>query len=222
MRTGGTGVHAGQPVESMGPSFAEATGVLILAHGRGGNAEDMLGLARALVGPEVACLAPQAAGQVWYPNRFMEPLASAQPELHSALSVLADLVGRAVVAGVPHSRIVLAGFSQGACLTLEAVARGPHPVGGTLGFSGGLIGDTIGPYPPSRRLAGMPILLSCSERDPHIPAERVRVSASALAELGAVVDLRLYPGNSHTIIPDAIASARLLLAGLLGAARPSQ
>lgn len=218
MRSGGTGIHAGQPVGSLGPSLAEATGVLILAHGRGSNADDMLGLARALVESDVACLAPQAAGHVWYPNRFMEPLASNEAELHSALSVLADLVGRAVVAGVPHSRIVLAGFSQGACLALEAVARGPYPVGGALGFSGGLIGETVGPYAASRRLAGMPVFLSCSERDPHIPAERVRASATALAELGAVVDLRLYPGNSHTVTAAVVASARSLLAGLLGAA----
>jgi phospholipase/carboxylesterase len=218
--TGGVGPHAGRPIAAAGTPLGEAAGALILVHGRGGDAADMLGLAELVVPPGTLCLAPQAASHTWYPNRFTEPAVWNEPHLGSALSVLGDLVSRVLDAGLPPERIALLGFSQGACLALEFARRRMLPLGAVIGLSGGLIGDAVAPPPVSAKpFGGMPVLLGCIERDPHIPLERVRETEAVLHALGAEVATRIYPGGSHDINEDEIGLARRLLAGGRGADR---
>lgn len=215
--TSGSGLHAGQPIARLGPPVARASGVLVLLHGRGGRAGGMIDLARNLVGPDIACLAPQAAGNVWYPNRFMESLSSNEPELSSALSVVADLLRAIAAQGVPPDRVGLAGFSQGACLALEYTRRHAG-IGLVLGFSGGLIGETVGEPGPADRLVGVSVLLGCSERDPHIPLPRVRETEVVLAAMGAEMTTRIAPGGGHEVTGDEIRLGRALLAARMSIA----
>jgi predicted esterase len=211
--TGGSGPHEGQPVATAGAKLAEAHAAIVLLHGRGGDAASMLGFSDVIAGPRFAAFAPQAAEHTWYPLRFIEPPFRNEPYLSSALSVVRDLVDQLLAAGMPGERIVLAGFSQGACLALEAASRHTGPLGGALGFSGGLIGDDVSsavrPQHP-----GLPVLLGCAERDPHIPAARVLETARVFEGLGAKVETRLYPGASHEIVADEIARAKRLLAAI--------
>ena len=187
---------------------------MILVHGRGATAESILELAEYLSHPEMTYLAPQANGNTWYPYSFLNPIRQNEPGVSSALQVLADLVAQVEAVGIPAERIILAGFSQGACLASEFVARNARRLGGLLVFSGGLIGPPGTPrdYPGS--LAGTPIFLGCSDVDFHIPKERVQESADVFTRLGATVTMRLYPGMDHTIIQDEIDEAQKIVAGL--------
>lgn len=212
---GGQGRHAGHPIVLAGATLEQGDAALVLVHGRGADAAGMLDLARALVGPNVSCLALQAAGHVWYPRRFLDPLAENEPDLSSALSVLGDLVERLSARMTPQ-RVVVLGFSQGACLAAEYLRRRAQPLGGLIALSGGLIGDTLGAV--AGNLAGTPALLGCSEHDPHIPLARVQETAAALRVMGAAVTTLLYPGDSHTVTPEEVALARRLLANQLAAA----
>lgn len=217
--TGGTGPHAGRPIAATGAPAAAANAALVLVHGRGGDAADMLGLAELVAPPGTLCLAPQAAGNTWYPRRFNEPAACNEPHLSSALSVLDDLVDRLVRDGFAADRIALLGFSQGACLALEFARRRGQRLGAVIGLSGGLIGEAVAPPPPGAGpLGGMPVLLGCSERDPHIPLGRVRETEAVLRALGAEVTARIYPGGGHGINEDELGFARRLLARVVGAA----
>lgn len=197
---------------------AEAERVVVAVHGRGADAADILGLAGALPTTGTTWLAPEAAARTWYPYSFMAPLAANQPSLDQALRTVASIVAELEAQGVPASRIVLLGFSQGACLALESVARLGRPLGGVIAFSGGRIGpDGITwPEPPagSAAFAGMPVFLGCSDRDPHIPLARVRESAAFFRATGARVDERIYPGMPHTINDDELAAAADLLAAV--------
>jgi predicted esterase len=210
-------LHDPGRVLAAGMPLAEARAVAILLHGRGGSADDIASLATVLTGDHLAFLIPEATGHTWYPQRFIAPLAANEPWLTSALAVVSALVGRATSAGVPLSRIAIGGFSQGACLALEAVARMPVRYGAVLAFSGGLIGppdEPRAPAPAGASLAGTPVLLGCGDQDGHIPVASVESSAAALRALGGDVDLRIYPGMGHTINQDEIAAARALLARL--------
>jgi predicted esterase len=221
--TGGTGPHAGQPIARAGAPPGDAAGALILLHGRGGDAEEMLGLAGLVAPPSLACLAPQAAGSTWYPWRFTEPAARNEPHLSSALSVLGDLMERLARDGLPAERIALLGFSQGACLALEFALRRAQRLGAVLGLSGGLIGDSVAPPPAGARpFQGMPVLLGCSEHDPHIPIGRVRETEAVMSGLGAEVATRIYPGGGHGINDDEVAVARRILAQLPEAMPPTR
>ncbi len=215
MLSGGQGRHAGLPMAQSGAPLDDADGALVLVHGRGGDAAGMLELARGLAGRRIACLAPQAAGQVWYPRRFVEPNSVNEPDLSSALSVLDDLIER-LAARMPPLRVVLLGFSQGACLAAECLRRRARPLGGLIVLSGGLIGET--PGAGAGGLDGTPVLLACSEHDPHIPATRVRETQAVFSGMGAEVTLQLYPGDSHTVTAEEVARARRLLGERLGAA----
>jgi predicted esterase len=208
------GPHAGQPVLAAGRPPGEAAAAVILVHGRGADAENMLALADALERPDLAYLAPQAAGSAWYPQGFMAPLAANEPGLSSGLALLRSLVERLARAGLPPERTVLLGFSQGACLALEHAARNARRYGGVVGLSGGLIGPpgTQRDYPGS--LAGTPVFLGCSDRDPHIPKARVDETAAVLAALGGAVTKRIYPHMGHTVVADEIEFVRGLLAEL--------
>lgn len=194
-----------------GAPITEARGALILIHGRGGTAESAMQLTAHLEVDDLAWLAPQAADNSWYPYSFLSPLARNEPGLSSALQVIADLVAYAERAGIPAERIALAGFSQGACLTLEFGARHPRRYGALIGFSGGLIGPDGTPRAPAGSLAHTPVFLGCSDVDAHIPVARVHESAAVLTRLGADVDVRIYPGMGHTINEDELVAARAIL-----------
>ena len=197
--------HA-QPVAlRRGPSGGEAGVGLVLLHGRGDSARGIAGLVDALVergAPEPALVAPEAHGNQWYPLRFVEPIERNEPWLTSALAS----VGRAVAAlegeGLPRERIVVAGFSQGACLASEYVAREGGRWGGLVALSGGLIGDAVDPARYPRRLDGTPAFFGCSDVDAHIPEARVHASAAQFATQGADTVTRIYPGMAHTVNED--------------------
>jgi predicted esterase len=208
------GPHAGQPVLSAGRSPAEAPAAVILVHGRGGSAEDILGLVPELGRPDLAYLAPQAAGSSWYPYRFLAPLEQNEPWLSSGLAVLGELLAVLGAAGIGAERTVLLGFSQGACLALELAARAARRYGAVAGLSGSLIGPSGIPRQVAAGTAGLdgtPVLLGCSDRDPHIPLARVHETARAMAALGGQVSEQIYPAMGHTINADEIERLRRLL-----------
>jgi phospholipase/carboxylesterase len=208
------GPHQGQPVYTTGEPLDQARAAMILLHGRGATAESILELAREFDRSGWAYLAPQAAGDTWYPNRFLDPIASNEPWLSSALAVLSDLLNQIAAAGIPPERTFLLGFSQGACLTLEFVARNALRYGGVAGLSGGLIGPDGTPrdYPGS--LEGTPIFLGCSDVDFHIPKERVHLTADVLRRMGGDVTERLYPNMGHTVNHDEIKFVREMMKAL--------
>ena len=203
--------HAGQPVLRYGPSPSEAHLSVILLHGRGDSAEGILGLARDLEATDVAYLAPQAAGYTWYPYSFLASIEQNEPHLSSALRVVGGLVGGLGRQAVPPERIVIMGFSQGACLSLEFAARHPRKYAGVVALSGGLIGPPGTPRNYHGSFEGMPVFLGCSDSDPHIPLERVQESADLFSRMGADVDERIYPGMGHTIHADELAAVNALL-----------
>jgi phospholipase/carboxylesterase len=214
--TGVMGPHQGLPVRTAGEPLASAQAAMIMVHGRGATAEDILMLVEELAQPGFAYLAPAAAGHTWYPNSFLAPIASNEPGLSSGLAVIASLLDQVSKAGIPAERIVIVGFSQGACLSLEFVARHARRYGGVIALSGGLIGPDGTPrdYPGS--LAGTPVFLGCSDIDPHIPKERVLLSAEILQALGGQVTAKLYPRLGHTINRDEIVIARSIVGGVTG------
>lgn len=197
--------HHDAAVHAAGARLGDARSAVIMMHGRGATAESILSLAAEFRVPGVAYLAPQAVGYTWYPLSFLAPTAQNEPWLSSALATVGRAVARAEGAGIPARRIFLLGFSQGACLASEWVARNPRRYGGLFALSGGLIGDDTTPrdYPGS--LDGMPAFLGCSDIDAHIPAARVVETGQVLTRLGAAVDVRLYPGMGHTVNAEEIA-----------------
>jgi len=184
----------------LGSPLAKARGVVILVHGRGSSAADIVGLADIFAAADLAYLAPEAAGHTWYPNRFLVPPAQNEPWLSSALAVIDTLVAEALAAGIPSERIALAGFSQGACLVLEYAARHPRRYAFVAALSGALIGPTDAPR-DAVDLQGTPVLIGCAERDAHIPLEHVDHSAAALTALNATVTKQVFPGSAHTVFP---------------------
>jgi predicted esterase len=186
-------------------------GAIIAIHGRGADAEDIVALAQEVGPPGVTIVAPQAAGNTWYPYRFIEPIERNEPYLSSALRIVADLVTQLGTQGIPPERITLLGFSQGACLALQAAARNPKRYAGVIGFSGGLIGPPGTLFDFAGSLEGTPVFIGSSDIDPHIPKERVEESALALERLGAAVDARLYPGMGHTVNRDELEAAQAIL-----------
>lgn len=205
--------HAGQPVLRSGPLPKEARLAAIVLHGRGASAEDILGLARQFSARDIAYVAPQAAGSTWYPYSFLAPLAQNEPWLGSALRVVAGLVQDFAEQGIPAERLVVMGFSQGACLTLEFAARHARRYAAVVAFTGGLIGPPGTPRDYTGDFAGTPILIGSSDVDPHVPLERVHESTAVFRRMGAIVDERIYPRMGHTINADELQAADALLAG---------
>ena len=203
--------HRGQPVLTLGPAPEAARLTMIMAHGRGASAEDMLGLAAELRTTDVAFLAPQAAGRTWYPNTFLAPIQDNEPWLTSALGVITGLVDGLIARQIPHGRIALIGFSQGACLSLEFAARHPRRYAAVVGLSGGLIGPPGTPREYPGAFAGAPVFLGCSDIDPHIPLARVQESAEVFRRMGASVDERIYPRMGHTVNADEMGAVTVLL-----------
>ena len=209
------GPHQNQPVLTAGQPLEHAVAAMVMVHGRGASAHDILTLVPDLARPDFAYLAPQAADHTWYPNRFLASLSSNEPWLSSGLAAIADLLAHITEAGVPAERTLLLGFSQGACLTLEFAARHAQRYGGVVGLSGGLIGPDGTPRDYPGTLAGTPIFLGCSDVDPHIPKERVHHTAEVLRQLGGDVTLQLYPGMDHTISPAEVNVVRDMMSSLL-------
>ena len=208
------GPHQEQPLLQQGKPLHEAQAAMILVHGRGATAQSILELAAVLPHPEMAYLAPQAAGNTWYPYSFLAPMPQNQPGLDSGLQAVADAVAQVEAAGIPAKKIIIGGFSQGACLASECVARNAKRYGGLLVFSGGLIGPPGTPRDYAGSLDGTPVFIGCSDVDFHIPVERVEETAVTLTNLGASVNKKIYPGMGHTIIQDEIDQAQQIVNNL--------
>ena len=195
----------GQRIVQAGEDLDSARAAMILLHGRGATAEDIMTIASEVLRPGWAYLAPQAAGNTWYPNPFTAPLESNEPYLSAALDTVSRLVGR-VEARVPAQRIVLLGFSQGACLTLEWAARNARRFGAVVGLSGGLIGPDATPRDYPGTFDHTPVFLGCSDVDPHIPMSRVVETGKVLEGMGAKVTVQFYPGMGHLVGPEELAA----------------
>jgi phospholipase/carboxylesterase len=206
--------HAGEQALLGGAPLEEARFALVLVHGRGGTADGMLPIARAAGATDGAWIAPRAAGGSWYPRRFLDPFATNAPYLDAALAAVDRGVQLAVSSGIAHERIMLVGFSQGACLSLEYAARHGRRYGGVAALAGALIGDDRDVRQDQGDLAGTPALLACGDADSHIPEARVRASATLLAAQGAITDLRIYPGVDHTIVGDQLNALRTMVDAL--------
>jgi phospholipase/carboxylesterase len=209
------GPHQGLPVLTAGEPLASVRAAMILVHGRGATATDIMMLAEELAQPGFAYLAPEAAGNTWYPNSFIAPIASNEPGLSSGLALIALLLEQVNKAGIPTERVVIVGFSQGACLSLEFVARHARRYGGVIALSGGLIGPDGTPRDYAGSLAGTPIFLGCSDIDPHVPKDRVLHSAEVLQVLDGQMTAKLYPRMGHTINRDEILIARGIVEGVI-------
>jgi phospholipase/carboxylesterase len=207
--------HADQPVLHLGPGLRDAAGAIVMIHGRGASAESILSLYPELGIEGLAAVAPQAAGGTWYPQSFLAPLAMNQPYLDSALKTVEAVVGNLMAGGMPSERIAILGFSQGACLTSEFVARHPRRYGAVMALTGSLIGPDGTPREYAGSLAGTPVFLGTSDPDPHVPFSRVQETEAVLTRMGAAVELRRYPGMPHTISPDEIEACRALLRGMV-------
>jgi predicted esterase len=203
--------HHGQRVLAAGVPLDKAAAAVILLHGRGASAEDILSLAQHFYRDDVAYIAPDAAGNTWYPLPFTAPVEQNEPYLGSALRLVHAIVHSLEEEGVPAERTMLLGFSQGACLALEYSARQPRRYGGIVGLSGGLIGVDAMQNQYAGDFAGTPVLLGCSDVDPHIPVKRVRDTSAIFRAMGAGVDLRLYPNFGHSVNEDEIGRAKEML-----------
>jgi len=184
---------------------------MVMVHGRGGTAASILDLVGAIDVSGFAYLAPEASSNTWYPNSFLAPIPTNEPGISSGIALIDEIVSSIESAGIPQERIMLLGFSQGACLSLEYAARHARKFGGIAGLSGGLIGpdDTPRDYPGS--FGGAPVFLGCSDIDPHIPAARVQQTAEVLTRMNAGVTMRLYPGMGHLVNDDEIAEVRRMM-----------
>jgi phospholipase/carboxylesterase len=209
------GPHQSQPVLTAGEPLEQAQAAMNLVHGRGATAESILTLAQEVDRPGLAYLAPQAAGNTWYPYSFLAPLANNEPYLSSALAMLADLFEHLATAGFSADKVLLLGFSQGACLAVEFIARNARRYGGVAGLSGGLIGPDGTPRDYAGSLDGTPIFLGCSDIDFHIPKERVHHSTEVLRRLDGEVTERFYPGMGHTVNEDELEFVRSMMARLV-------
>lgn len=198
------GPHQDQPLVTAGAPSDAAEAALVLVHGRGATAQSILGLADEFHEHGVAYFAPQAARNTWYPNRFTAPVEANEPGRSSGLRAIDDAIAEANDTGIPTERIVVLGFSQGACLASEYVARTPRRYGGLAALSGGLIGDTLDPSDYEGDLEETPVFLGCGDRDPHIPTERVHESAETFDRLDADVTERIYEEMGHGINQDGI------------------
>lgn len=210
------GPHSGQPVLVQGPGIEASRAAMIMLHGRNAGPQNILELADLLPHPGFTFLAPAAAGNTWYPFSFLVETQRNEPWLSSGLDVISHLVLDLVARGLPRERIVLLGFSQGACLAAEYAVRNAARFGGLAGLSGALIGPpgTVWEYPGD--FQGTPVFLGCSERDPHIPLPRVEESAAVFARMGARVTRRPYPGAGHEVNADELEFVRGLMATVAG------
>lgn len=211
--------HRDCRVVRAGCNVEDARAAAIMIHGRGANAESILDLVPHLDVDDVAYAAPQALLNTWYPNSFLAPLRTNQPYLTSALSLIRRIHNTLLRDGIPDDHIFIIGFSQGACLGLEYVARQGKPLGGAVALSGALIGlrDRPGETPLDKEfdysgdLDNTPVFIGCSDIDPHVPVQRINQSEEAFNRLEANVEVRIYPGMGHTVNRDELAILRSML-----------
>jgi predicted esterase len=208
--------HAGQPVLRAGVPVSEARAAVIMIHGRGAGPRNILDLVPLIGHPRAAYVAPGANGGTWYPKSFLSPIPENEPGISSGIAVIHGLIEEIVSSGVSAERIVLLGFSQGACLTCTAVQRRPTRYGGMIAFSGGLIGPPGTTWDEQGSFESTPVFFGCSDVDPHVPEPRVRESAAVYERMGASVTTRIYPGMGHLVNDDEVSFARDLLAQLAG------
>ncbi|HEX8327656.1 MAG TPA: dienelactone hydrolase family protein [Hymenobacter sp.] len=200
-----------QAILTAGQPLAGAAKALIMLHGRGGSASDILSLAAQLHVADFALLAPQASQNTWYPNSFLAPPAQNEPGLSAALAAVQRAVAAATSQGLSPENVYFLGFSQGACLTLEFVTRHAARYGGVVAFTGGLIGDRIYAENYTGDFGGTPVFIGSSDPDFHVPVERVRASTALLTSMGAQVTEKIYPNMGHTITRDEINQANQLV-----------
>lgn len=193
-----------------GKPLLQASKAIILLHGRGGSAHDIISLAEEFCDETFYIAAPQATNHTWYPYSFLAPTNQNEPWLSSAIDVIKRLTDETAQA-VGIENIYLMGFSQGACLTLEVAARYAQPYAGVVSFTGGLIGDSINRLNYQGNFNGSKIFIGNSDHDPHVPLERSEVSKDILNEMGADVLLKVYSNMPHTIIADEIKSVKELM-----------
>ena len=204
------------PVEHRGMPLQDAGAAVVLLHGRGGTAASMLDLVSSMPDLPVAWLAPQAPGNTWYPQSFIAPLEANEPALSQALETIHDVMTQVVGSGVDRSRIVLIGFSQGACLAAEYALRRSARYGGLVLLTGGAIGPDGTSWEGPADFAGMPVFAGTSDPDPHVPVTRVRETVDVLERRGAVVRLQTYPGMPHTVNTDELDHATTLIRAAVG------
>jgi predicted esterase len=203
--------HGGQPVVTRGAPLNDARVAVLMVHGRGAGPANILDLSKEFDHPDIAFLAPGASGGTWYPQSFMSPVEQNEPGITSAISVVHGLIDDIVAQGVPAERIVLLGFSQGACLVSTAAVRRPARYGGVIVYSGGLIGPPGTTWPEHGSFGETPVFFGCSDRDAHIPETRVRESAAVFERMHASVTVRIYEGMGHAVNNDEIVFTRQLL-----------
>ncbi|MBM7061055.1 dienelactone hydrolase family protein [Pseudomonas sp. UL073] len=208
-------VHMLPPLHTLGPAPEAVGAAAILIHGRTQSPADMFAIADRLDFPNLPYVAVEAAGNSWYPDKFMAPLANNQPFLDFALERIESLVAQLEAIGIPRSRIILLGFSQGACLACEYVHRHPTRWGGLIAYTGGLIGPAGMSWLTPKALAGTPVLLANSDDDVWVPLGRTQESATVFERMGADVHLVVYPGMGHLVNEDEIALGRGLIQKLL-------
>lgn len=184
-----------------GKELNSAKAAMILLHGRGANAQDILGVTK-YFNEEIAYVAPEGTGHIWYPNSFIMPIEKNEPFLTESLAAVSETIKIIEKAGILASRTYILGFSQGACLAAQYCAMNPRKYAGIFCLSGGLIGDKIGDF--SGDMQGTKVFFGCSEHDPYIPKQRVEESAAIFAKLGAQVTKKIYPGHDHTINDEEI------------------
>jgi len=194
-----------------GKDLSAATKALIMIHGRGADASDILDLAKYINASEFALLAPEATNNTWYPQSFLAPQAMNEPWLSSAISLVGETVSRIKEAGIAESSIYFLGFSQGACLALEYVTRNAKKYGGVVAFTGGLIGEKIHNENYKGNFDNTPVFIGTSNPDPHVPVERVYASSNILGSMGAAVTYKVYENMGHTINNDEIVQANKLI-----------
>lgn len=211
LRLAVAGPHDGLPVLIAGSPLGVGRAAVILFHGRGGSATDMLSLANALQLPDYTFLLPEAVGNAWYPYTFLSPIEKNEPWLSSALAAVSACLAQATGAGIPLERIAIGGFSQGACLASDWLVRKPARLGAAAILSGGVIGPEDRTWNTEGDLGGMPVFLGCSDRDSHVPAFRVRDTANLMTALGARVTMQLYPNFGHTISTEEVRIVRDML-----------
>jgi predicted esterase len=206
-----SGPHSGARILMAGSRPDQSRAAVVFCHGRGAAAEDMLGFASELEANGVAWVAPQANQNTWYPAAFLAPLRANEPYLSSALALLGAIVRTLEQEGIPAERQMLLGFSQGGCLALEYSGRHARRYGAVVGLSAGLIGPPGRSWNFEGTLDGTPVFLGCSDRDPHIPRDRVEESARELTRIGGSVALQIYPDLGHTVNRDELDHVRSLL-----------
>src|SRR5271163_719297 len=211
--------HLGKPIHRIGAPLEEAVGAVIMLHGRGASADDILNLAQAMYHPQLAYLAPSAANHSWYPYSFLAPREQNEPWLTSALKKMGATVQLANESGISSDRIIVCGFSQGACLSTEFVAGHPAKYARLIAFTGGLIGPPGMPMNYSGDLHETPAFFGSGDPDPHVPWSRVQESADALASMNAKVTARRYPGRAHTVSADEVRFATAIINDAFGPQR---